>query len=76
MHFCGQRKHRVSAREHGTRISLAMDADHTWQLEFIDLGSAAALRARIPAERILNFMPTVELHSWTQRVRYRNAFNK
>ena len=56
------------AREHGTRISLGTDAHHAWQLEFIDLGLAAALRAKIPAERILNFMPILELHSWAQRV--------
>jgi histidinol phosphatase-like PHP family hydrolase len=61
MHFCGQKKHRTSARKHGTRISLGMDADHAWQLEFIDLGLAAALRAKISADRILNFMPIAEL---------------
>ncbi|PYL47927.1 MAG: hypothetical protein DMF32_10125, partial [Verrucomicrobia bacterium] len=33
------------ARNHGTRISLGTDAHHAWQLEFIDLGLAAALRA-------------------------------
>ena len=46
------------AREHGTRISLGTDAHHGWQLEFIDLGLAAALRAKISANRILNFMST------------------
>jgi histidinol phosphatase-like PHP family hydrolase len=44
------------AREHGTRISLGTDAHHGWQLEFIDLGSAAVLRAKISADRIVNFM--------------------
>jgi histidinol phosphatase-like PHP family hydrolase len=57
------------AREHGTRISLGTDAHHAWQLEFIDLGLAAALRAKIPAERILNFMSTLELKAWAQRSR-------
>ena len=52
------------AREHGTRISLGTDAHHAWQLEFIDLGLAAALRAKIPAERILNFMPVADLKRW------------
>lgn len=37
------------ACERQTRISLGTDAHHPWQLEFIDLGLAAALRARIPA---------------------------
>src|SRR5262249_45829211 len=36
------------ARENGPRISLGTDAHHPWQLEFIDLGLAAALRAKIP----------------------------
>ena len=61
------------AREHGTRISLGTDAHHPWQLEFIDLGLAAALRARIPDDRILNFMPRGELQAWTQRLRDRNT---
>jgi histidinol phosphatase-like PHP family hydrolase len=57
------------AREHETRISLGTDAHHAWQLEFIDLGLAAALRAQIPADRILNFMPILELKAWAQRSR-------
>jgi histidinol phosphatase-like PHP family hydrolase len=59
------------AREHGTRISLGTDAHHAWQLEFIDLGLAAASRAKIPADRILNFMPILELKAWAQSVRNR-----
>jgi histidinol phosphatase-like PHP family hydrolase len=61
------------AREHGTRISLGTDAHHPWQLEFIDLGLAAALRAGIPEDKILNFMPLSELQAWTERVRDRNT---
>lgn len=61
------------AREHGTRISLGTDAHHPWQLEFIDLGLAAALRAKIPADRILNFMPLVELQAWRQRSKERSG---
>jgi histidinol phosphatase-like PHP family hydrolase len=59
------------ARDHGTRISLGTDAHHGWQLEFIDLGLAAALRAKIPSDRILNFMPILELKAWAQCVRDR-----
>ena len=62
-----------TARDHGTRISLGTDAHHGWQLEFIDLGLAAALRAKIPSDRILNFMPILELHSWAEHVRYGRA---
>jgi putative hydrolase len=64
------------AREHQTRISLGTDAHHSWQLEFIDLGLAAALRARIPADRILNFMPVDELKAWAQAIRDRNIPKK
>jgi histidinol phosphatase-like PHP family hydrolase len=60
------------AREHGTRISLGTDAHHPWQLEFIELGLAAVLRARLPPEQIVNFMPVMDLKSWIQKVRDRN----
>jgi len=61
------------ARNYGTRISLGTDAHHPWQFEFIDLGLAAALRAKIPADRILNFMPILELETWAQRLRHRTT---
>ena len=61
------------ARDHGTRISLGTDAHHAWQLEFIDLGLAAALHAKIPDDRILNFMPILELKAWAERLRDRNG---
>jgi histidinol phosphatase-like PHP family hydrolase len=56
------------ARDHGPRISLGTDAHHGWQLEFIDMGLAAALCAKIPPDRILNFMPILELKAWAQSV--------
>jgi histidinol phosphatase-like PHP family hydrolase len=59
------------AREYGTRISLGTDAHHPWQLEFIELGLAAAMQAKIPAERIVNFMPIPHLKTWVHRVRER-----
>jgi histidinol phosphatase-like PHP family hydrolase len=61
------------ARDHGTRISLGTDAHHSWQLEFIQLGLAAALQAKLPASRILNFMPVLELKTWIRRIRDRSA---
>jgi histidinol phosphatase-like PHP family hydrolase len=61
------------AREHETRISLGTDAHHAWQLEFIDLGLAAALRAKILADRMVNFMSLLELKTWAQALRYGNA---
>jgi histidinol phosphatase-like PHP family hydrolase len=56
------------AREHGTRISLGTDAHHPWQLEFIELGLAAALQAKIAPDRIINFMPLLNLKSWVQQI--------
>src|SRR5881227_179801 len=58
------------------RISLGTDAHHAWQLEFIDLGLAAALRAKIAADRILNFMPILELKAWAKSVRDRITFRR
>ena len=60
------------AREHGTRISLGTDAHHPWQLEFIDLGLAGAMRAKIPPEKILNFMHARALRDWVAGVRARS----
>jgi histidinol phosphatase-like PHP family hydrolase len=62
------------AREYGTRISLGTDAHHPWQLEFIELGLAAAIRAAVPAGQILNFLAIQSLKQWVQSVRKsRNA---
>ena len=60
------------ARSAGTRVSLGTDAHHPWQLEFLQLGLAAALRARIPAERIVNFMFIQQIKRWIARLRERS----
>jgi histidinol phosphatase-like PHP family hydrolase len=60
------------ARSAGTRVSLGTDAHHPWQLDFIRLGLAAALRARIPAERIVNFMSIQQMKRWVERLRQRS----
>src|SRR3954463_3166071 len=57
------------ARRAGTRISLGTDAHHPWQLEFIELGLAAALTAKIPADRIINFMSLEKLKAWVASLR-------
>ncbi len=57
------------ARKSGCRISIGTDAPHPPQLEFIELGLAAALLAKIPPERIINFLPLAELQKWVVRVR-------
>jgi DNA polymerase (family 10) len=60
------------ARSAGTRVSLGTDSHHPWQLEFIPLGLAAALRARISPERIVNFMSIQQIKRWIVRLRQRN----
>jgi histidinol phosphatase-like PHP family hydrolase len=57
------------ARREGAHISLGTDAHHPWQLEFIELGLAAALKARIPPERIINFRPLSEVQTWVATLR-------
>ena len=60
------------AREHGTRISIGTDAHHPWQLEFIELGLAAALKARISSHQIINFMSISDLRNWVRQTRPRS----
>ena len=60
------------ARAEGARISLGTDAHHPWQLEFIELGLAAALKARIRHDRIINFLPLEEFREWVAGVRRRS----
>ena len=59
------------ARKEGVRISLGTDSHHADQLEFIELGLAAALKARIPADRIINFMDLASLQAWVAKLRAR-----
>jgi histidinol phosphatase-like PHP family hydrolase len=59
------------ARKAGVRISLGTDAHRADQLAFIELGLAAALKARIPADRILNFMDLPSLRAWVAKLRAR-----
>jgi histidinol phosphatase-like PHP family hydrolase len=57
------------ARKEGVRISLGTDAHHPWQLAFMDFSLAAACLAKIPAERIINFMPLTSFQAWVGKVR-------
>jgi DNA polymerase (family 10) len=59
------------ARKAGVRISLGTDSHHADQLEFIELGLAAALKARISPERIVNFMDLTALREWIGKLRER-----
>jgi histidinol phosphatase-like PHP family hydrolase len=58
------------ARSHGTRISLGTDAHHPGQLEFVELGLAAVLRAKLQPERIINFMSIVDVRKWIEHLRF------
>jgi histidinol phosphatase-like PHP family hydrolase len=57
------------ARKAGVLISLGTDAHHPWQLEFVEFGLAAAVAAKIPKDRILNFKPANALLAWAALVR-------
>jgi len=49
------------AKKSGCRLSIGTDAHHATQFGFIELGLAAALIAKIPADRIINLMQVAEL---------------
>jgi histidinol phosphatase-like PHP family hydrolase len=57
------------AKKEGVSVSLGTDAHHPWQLEFIELGLAAALKSRLSSQQIINFLPLSELLSWGKRNR-------
>lgn len=57
------------ARDAGVRVSLGTDSHHAWQLAFIELGLAAALKAGIPPDRVVNFMPLQEVRAWIAGLR-------
>jgi histidinol phosphatase-like PHP family hydrolase len=56
------------ARDAGTKISIGTDSHRPEQLEFLDLGLAAAIAAEIPKERILNFYTVDEVMEWKSSV--------
>ena len=47
-------------------ISIGTDAHHPWELAFFELGLAAAKRAGLARERILNFLTAEELVAWSR----------
>lgn len=57
------------AKKEGCRISLGTDAHDPAQLRFMAYALAAAAKARIPRDRILNFMTADELRNWAEIVR-------
>ena len=61
------------ARKAGCRISIGTDSYGPSQLELIEFGLAAALKARIDPDRILNFMSRDDLAGWAARLRDRGG---
>jgi histidinol phosphatase-like PHP family hydrolase len=57
------------ARQEGCRISLGTDAHEPAQLAYMELSLAAAQLAKIPPDRILNFLPVEKLLDWAETVR-------
>jgi DNA polymerase (family 10) len=57
------------AREAGVRISIGTDAHSTAELRFMEYGLAGAIRAGIPRDRILNYLPRDELLRWARESR-------
>ena len=57
------------AKREGVRISLGTDAHHPWQLIFMNFSLAAACLAKIPTDRIVNFLPARDLKAWVEGVR-------
>ena len=57
------------ARDSGVKVSIGTDAHSVVELRFMEFGLAAAIRAGVPRERILNFMPAEELVAWSRAVR-------
>jgi histidinol phosphatase-like PHP family hydrolase len=52
------------ARDAGAMISIGTDAHRPEELLNIDLGVAAAIRAQVPREAILNYLPREDLLAW------------
>ena len=52
------------ARDAGCWISIGTDAHNPVEMQYLPVGLAAAISARIPKERILNFMSAEELAAW------------
>jgi histidinol phosphatase-like PHP family hydrolase len=57
------------AKREDVRIAIDTDAHAPGQLLFVELGLAAAARAGIPRDRIINFMSLPALLKWMQQVR-------
>ena len=55
--------------EAGCRVAIDTDAHQPHELAFVEFGLAAAIRAGIPRERVVNFLPRDELLAWSRASR-------
>lgn len=53
----------------GCRVSIGTDAHNPAEMHFIEIGCAAAVRAGLGRDRIVNFMSYDELRSWTSSLK-------
>jgi DNA polymerase (family 10) len=56
----------------GTRVAIDTDAHKAEELGFIGFGLAAAIRAGIAMDRVVNFMPVEKLRGWARESRSRS----
>jgi histidinol phosphatase-like PHP family hydrolase len=54
------------AREAGCRISIGTDAHYPWELSVMPFGLAAAIRAGIAKDRVLNLQPVDDVLDWAR----------
>jgi len=57
------------AKAAGVKVSLGTDSHHSWQLEFMTLGLAAACAAGIARKNIVNNMSADALLAWVEMLR-------
>jgi len=50
----------------GGRVSIDTDAHSIDELDFLEFGLAAAIRAGIAMDRVVNFLPVAELRTWAR----------
>jgi histidinol phosphatase-like PHP family hydrolase len=50
----------------GGRVAIDTDAHSSDELDFLEFGLAAAIRAGIPMDRVVNFLPVDELRGWAR----------
>ncbi|HWL65587.1 MAG TPA: PHP domain-containing protein [Actinomycetota bacterium] len=54
------------AREAGVRVSIGTDAHDRMEMRFIPMGVAAAIKAGIDRERVINYMSVDDLVAWAK----------